>query len=110
MNPFIAFCLYVAARVLVQYLKSSPHDSETRSSLEFLLTALTALRRLNPLSESFLIQLNLDMQGSGLDILLHNPDFSSIVKDKVVRKISTFGCFFLANSVSRDLRISKGAL
>lgn len=91
MNPFMAFCLYVAARVLVQYLKNSPDDPEIRASLEFLLTAMTALRRLNPLSESFLIQLNLDMQGNGLDVLLHNPDFSSIVKDKVVRTTLNLG-------------------
>ena len=79
----MAFCLYVAARVFVQYLKVSRDDVEIKTSLEFLLTAMAALRRKNPLSESFMIQLNLDIEGSGLDTLLHNPDFSSIVKDKV---------------------------
>ena len=83
MNPFMAFSLYVAARVFVQYLKNTPSDTEVKSSLEFLLTAMSALRKKNPLSESFMIQLNLDIEGCGLDILLHNPDFSSIVKDKV---------------------------
>ena len=83
MNPFMAFCLYVAARVFVQYLKVSPEDTDVKQSLEFLLTAMAALRRKNPLSESFMIQLNLDIDASGLDILLHNPDFSSLVKEKL---------------------------
>lgn len=83
MNPFMVFCLYVAARVFVQYLKVSPEDMDIKQSLEFLLTAMAALRRKNPLSESFMIQLNLDIDASGLDILLHNPDFSTLAKEKL---------------------------
>ena len=85
MNPFMAFCLYVAARVFVQYLKKSPNDQEVRASLEFLLTAMSALKRKNPLTESFMVQLNLDIEGSGLDILLHNPDLSSLAQTKVCK-------------------------
>ena len=77
MNPFMAFCLYVAARVFVQYLKKMPDDQEVRQSLEFLLAAMQAIQRQNPLTESFLVQLNMDIEGSGLDIYLHNPDYSS---------------------------------
>ena len=73
----MAFCLYVAARVFVQYLKKSPDDLEARASLEFLLTAMRALQRKNPLTESFLVQLNLDIEGSGLDPFLHDPDLAS---------------------------------
>lgn len=80
MNPFMAFCLYVAARVFVQFLKKSPNDQEVRASLEFLLTAMSALKRKNPLTESFMVQLNLDIEGSGLDIILHNPDFTSLAQ------------------------------
>ena len=80
MNPFMAFCLYVASRVFVQFLKKNPQDQEIRASLEFLLTAMSALRRKNPLTESFMVQLNLDIEGSGLDIMLHNPDFTSLAK------------------------------
>ncbi len=83
----MAFCLYVAARVFVQYLKKEPNDQETRTALEFLFTAMTALKRKNPLTESFMIQLKLDIEGSGIDPLLHNPDLSSIVKDRIVRTI-----------------------
>ncbi|KAG8533234.1 uncharacterized protein KY384_002017 [Bacidia gigantensis] len=85
MNPYMVFCLYVAARVFVQFLKQSPSDEEVKTSLEFLLTAMTALRKKVPLAESFMIQLQLDIEGSGLDVLLHNPDFSSMVKEKAVR-------------------------
>ena len=84
MNPYMVFCLYVAARVFVQYLKQRPQDGDLKASLEFLLTAMSALRRKNPLAESFMIQLQLDIESNGLDIFLHNPDFSSMVKEKAV--------------------------
>ncbi|KAK4212821.1 hypothetical protein QBC37DRAFT_186013 [Rhypophila decipiens] len=68
MNPFISFCLYVAARVFVQYLKSRPDDSQTADSLRFLLSAMNALKRRNPLTESFLVQLDVDLEALGLRI------------------------------------------
>ena len=77
MHPYLPFCLYVAARVFVQFLRKVSEDSEIKASLDFLLTAMEWLKRHNPLSESFLIQLKLDIRGSGLDILLHNPDLTS---------------------------------
>ncbi|EWC48393.1 hypothetical protein DRE_02162 [Drechslerella stenobrocha 248] len=64
MNPFVSFCLYVAARVFVQYMKSNPNDDNIRSSLEFLISAMGHLKKLNPLTESFLVQLDVDMMGS----------------------------------------------
>src|ERR1700743_858512 len=68
MNPFIAFCLYVASRVFVQYLKSRREDTAVKSSLHFLLAAMQVLKLKNPLTESFLVQLDVDLEGSGLDI------------------------------------------
>jgi hypothetical protein len=68
MNPFIAFCLYVASRVFVQYLKSRREDTAVKSSLHFLLAAMQVLKAKNPLTESFLVQLDVDLEGSGLDI------------------------------------------
>ncbi|KAG5912743.1 hypothetical protein E4U42_001923, partial [Claviceps africana] len=62
MNPFISFCLYVAARVFVQYLKSRPDDAQAADSLRFLLSAMDALKRRNPLTESFLVQLDVDFE------------------------------------------------
>lgn len=80
MNPFMAFCLYVAARVFVQYLKSRRDDETVKSSLHFLLAAMQALKAQNPLTESFLVQLDVDLEGSGLDLPLmasRNPDGST---------------------------------
>src|SRR5436190_24210626 len=74
MNPFISFCLYVSARVFVQYLKSRPDDSQTADSLRFLLTAMNALKSKNPLTESFLVQLDVDLESLGL----RNPKFKSL--------------------------------
>lgn len=73
MNPFISFCLYVAARVFVQYLKSRPDDSQTADSLRFLLSAMNALKKKNPLTESFLVQLDVDLEGLGM----RNPKYKS---------------------------------
>lgn len=36
------------------------------ASLQFLLTAMQALRRKNPLTESFLVQLDLDLDSAGV--------------------------------------------
>lgn len=73
MNPFISFCVYVAARVFVQYLKTRPKDQQMNSSLQFLLQAMQALRRKNPLTESFLVQLDLDLESAGIQGLPAKP-------------------------------------
>lgn len=75
MNPFLAFCLYVAARVFVQYLKFRPKDHQMLSSLKFLLDAMHALKRRNPLTESFLVQLDVDLEGAGIDVGQRNTNF-----------------------------------
>lgn len=74
MNPFISFCLYVAARVFVQYLKCRPEESQTIDSLRFLLSAMNALKRKNPLTESFLVQLDVDLEALGLK----HPKYKSV--------------------------------
>jgi hypothetical protein len=92
MNPFISFCLYVAARVFVQYLKSRPDDSQTGDSLRFLLSAMNALKRKNPLTESFLVQLDVDLEGLGM----RNPKYKTIFAfsdDNVSRSVITVGEF-----------------
>lgn len=90
MNPFTAFCLYVACRVFIHVLKKSSHEAEVRSSLEFLLTAMQQLKTTNPLAESFLIQLGLDLQGVGVNFLVQNPTHSSIVMAKLAMIVSSF--------------------
>ncbi|KAJ5570163.1 uncharacterized protein N7459_009593 [Penicillium hispanicum] len=66
LNPFMSFCLYISARVFVQYLKSRPDDSTVYSSLQFVVGALNAMKAKNPLTESFLIQLDVDLEGTGI--------------------------------------------
>lgn len=66
MNPFISFCLYVAARVFVKHLDETPKDSPVSDSLRFLLKAMNALKKKNPLTESFLVQLDVDLEAMGL--------------------------------------------
>lgn len=36
--------------------------------MHFLLTAMQALKGMNPLTESFLVQLDVDLEGSGLEL------------------------------------------
>jgi hypothetical protein len=50
----------------VQYLKSRPEDTAARSSLQFVFSALEALKHKNPLTESFLVQLDVDIEGTPL--------------------------------------------
>ncbi|KAI9800088.1 MAG: hypothetical protein M1825_004270 [Sarcosagium campestre] len=76
MNPFISFCLYVSARVFIQFLKSRPDDDQVRSSLQFLVSAMHALKKKNPLTESFLVQLDVDLDGAGLDDPKNNARFA----------------------------------
>ncbi|KAJ5183630.1 hypothetical protein N7492_001246 [Penicillium capsulatum] len=66
LNPFMSFCLYIASRVFIQYLKSRPSDSTVYSSLQFLLSALNAMKSKAPLTESFLVQLDVDLEGTGI--------------------------------------------
>ena len=81
MNPFISFCLYVAARVFVQYLKSRPEDSQTADSLRFLVSAMNALKRRNPLTESFLVQLDVDLEALAIRIPKLRGAFARIGDD-----------------------------
>ncbi|KAG0135364.1 fungal-specific transcription factor domain-containing protein [Tuber indicum] len=105
MNPFISFCLYVAARVFVQYLKSRPSDEQVRSSLQFLLTAMGHLKKKNPLTESFLVQLDVDLTGS-LDAPVNNSKFPYGLKkgqaELYVGRSSGFYCPNTAEALPAD--------
>ncbi|PQE11195.1 fungal specific transcription factor protein [Rutstroemia sp. NJR-2017a BVV2] len=91
MNPFICFCLYVAARVFVQYLKSRPKDSQTADSLRFLLSAMNALKKKNPLTESFLVQLDVDLEALGMrdekykEVFGYDADYLGLSSAKSVK-------------------------
>ncbi|KAB8237959.1 Zn(II)2Cys6 transcription factor [Aspergillus alliaceus] len=63
MNPFVTFCVYVAARVYIQHLKLRPEDTEAHSAFQFFRSVLHTLKITNPLAESFLFQLDVDNEG-----------------------------------------------
>ena len=87
MNPFISFCLYVAARIYVQKYKKRPEDRQIHSSLEFILNAMQAIRKKNPLTESFLAQLMVDLGGTSLDTPVNNLRFSLSSKIQCVSRL-----------------------
>ena len=89
-HPFMSFCLYVGARVFTHAYKKRRSDEGLRRNLDFLLNAMQAHRRKNPLTESFLVQLTVDLEAAGLD----GPrDFSrqsySLTKASVCHKNSS---------------------
>ena len=84
MHPFISFCLYVAARIYVQVYKKQPDDRSTYNNLENLLNAMQAIRKKNPLTESFLVQLMVDLEGTSFDTPLNNSRFSFALKKRAV--------------------------
>lgn len=53
----------------MQYLKSRPEDSQAADSLRFLLLAMNTLKKRNPLTESFLVQLDVDFEA----LIARNP-------------------------------------
>ncbi|EDO04271.1 hypothetical protein SS1G_06754 [Sclerotinia sclerotiorum 1980 UF-70] len=72
MNPFLSFCLVVAARIFVQCLADTPKDTQLLDSLRFLLYAMNAFKKKSPLAESFLVQIDVDLEIRGMR---HNKKF-----------------------------------
>ena len=62
----MVFCVYVAARVIVQHQKTLPDDKTPMSSLEFLVSAMRALKRKHPLAGSFSAQLEVEIKQQGM--------------------------------------------
>jgi hypothetical protein len=69
MNGFVPFFLFTAARVFVHHLKTKPSDVQIGGSLKFLISALQVFKRKNPLAETFLVHLDFELMGSGLEDL-----------------------------------------
>lgn len=87
LNPFMSFCLYISARVFVQYLKSRPDDSSVHSSLQFVIGALNAMKAKNPLTESFLVQLDVDLEGTGIKAIAGLKSGSYYVAQAMVSQL-----------------------
>ncbi|CBF75691.1 hypothetical protein AN3650.2 [Aspergillus nidulans FGSC A4] len=63
----------VSSMDMTKYLKFRPDDTAARSSLQFVFVVLEALKNHNPLTESFLVQLEVDIEGTPFqDIRLPN--------------------------------------
>lgn len=77
MHPFLPFGLYVASRVFLQYLRVKPNDQQITASLQFLLSAMHAMKLTNHLTVSFLAQLEVDLESAGLASLNDesSPDY-----------------------------------
>ena len=86
MHPFTSFCLYVAARIFLHAYKKRPHEQQIRDKLNFLMTAMQALQRKNPLAESFLAQLTVDIDASGLEIPCSTPNYRLARKGVLVKR------------------------
>lgn len=83
MNPFMAFCLYVSARVFVQYLKARRNDQHIQASLNFVLQAMHAIKKRNGLTESFIAQLDLDMESAGIP----NPNYEGSLQAMIQKGV-----------------------
>lgn len=79
--------------MFVQYLKSRPDESQVADSLRFLLAAMGALKKRNPLTESFLVQLDVDLEVLGARIPKLRAAFprngDSVSLEKVRRATTT---------------------
>jgi hypothetical protein len=78
MNPFMPFCLFVAARIYLQCYKMQPENDGARSALQFLLLAMAVLRSTNPMADSFLVQLELELEGTGVEMPPRYPSFDHV--------------------------------
>lgn len=88
----MVFCLYVGARVFIQYLKAKRNDQRILASLDFLLRAMHVMKRKNGLTGSFIAQLDLDMEIAGIP----NPNFHGTL-DELLKKGAVCHILFSAH-------------
>lgn len=99
--------------MFVQYVKSRPDDTVVQSSLNFTIAALNALKNKNPLTETFLVQLEVDTEGMPFKgtqgfTKKNNDAKASVVSVFNMIKIyadSTYSLLFLSLLVFRFLAI-----
>jgi hypothetical protein len=66
MNIWVSFNLYVATGVLIEGCHSRETSQESRSNLDFLLTALQAIGRKHIVTQAFIAQLKIDLETAGI--------------------------------------------
>jgi hypothetical protein len=106
-SPYNAFCIYVAARVFAQYLKGHPDDDTVRSSLQFLLSALNALRAYSMLTESFIVQLDVDLHGTGLEMPESECGRKVVVPDSHIDNVECAPIFTIRQSQAAGVAVES---
>jgi len=66
MNSWIGFCLYVAAGVFLADERKDRASPNSRSNLEFILTAMRAIGKTHTVTQHFIAQIELDLDASGV--------------------------------------------
>lgn len=77
----------------MQYLKSRPEGQAVKSSLQFLLTALGALKQFSALTESFLIQLDVDLSGTTFGSSMRSMRSQEAVSDCLLPLVNFFSLY-----------------
>lgn len=67
LHPFVAFCLYIAARVLIHTYVKRRDAVDVREKFEFLLGAMQTHMEKTPITASFLMQLQLELEAAGIE-------------------------------------------
>jgi hypothetical protein len=66
MNSWMGFCLYVAAGVFIQDLRSEQKSLQSMTNLEFLVSAMKALGKTHSITQHFTAQVEIDIENSGI--------------------------------------------
>ena len=105
MHPFLPFCIFLAARVFIQHVKLHPNDHDTASSIRFLLCAMTVMQAVNPLAACFLVQLDVDLEGTGLEA---HPDEARYQQRFDKSAVSLFLCYGVNAPGAREKLTAAG--
>jgi len=76
MNAWVSFNLYIATGVLIEGCQSPETSQESRSNLDFLLTALQAIGRTHVVTQAFIAQLKIDLESAGISSPFDEIDVS----------------------------------
>jgi hypothetical protein len=76
MNAWVSFNLYIATGVLIEGCQSPETSQESRSNLDFLLTALQAIGRTHVVTQAFIAQLKIDLESAGMSSFFGEIDVS----------------------------------
>ena len=66
MHAWMGLCLYIAASVFVQDLRSEEPDTQSMPTLDFLLAAMKAIGNRHSVTKCFAARLELDIESSGI--------------------------------------------